>query len=140
MDHPTPYIQDDLPEDVHGHGEEPPDAFARMVAVLRHLTGYDPGAEDEAHDEVAADRTRRWAGRVVLVAAALLLVLNASSLRSWALTLEPSWGAETLRRLTEVWSERTAAAGLDGPRRAVRDAYRGLRETDHGQTSQPPGA
>ncbi len=103
------------------------DAFARMVALARQVTGYDPGAEDEPEDELAAARTRRWAGRTVACAALVLLLFNAPSIRSWAGTLPPGWGAETARRLADVWTDRTGAAGLDQPRRSIHAAWRDLR-------------
>ena len=108
----------------HAHVSDPaPDAFARMVAFLRTATGYDPGAEDEEDDELAAGRTQRWAGRTILFATLLLAVLNAPSIKSWATTLSPSWASETVVELTDVWNKRTAAAGLQAPRDAVAKTY-----------------
>ena len=111
-----------LPQDAHE-----PDAFERMVAAAREVSGYDPGAEDEEHDELAAGRTIRWAGRAILVATLLLAVLNAESIRSWATTLTPNWTSETVSMLADVWAKRTAQAGLDAPRRSIHDAYEGLK-------------
>ena len=107
--------------------DDAPDSFDRLVEVARQVSGYDPGAEDEAHDELAAGRTIRWAGRTILVATLVLAVLNAVSIRSWASTLTPSWGAETIQMLADVWAERTAQAGLDAPRRAIHDRYEALK-------------
>jgi len=100
-----------------------PDAFARMISLLRHASGYDPGADDEKEDEASAGRTQRWAGRSVLVAVLTLAVLNAPSIGSWATTLPPSWASETILELDHVWEAHLAAAGLDGPRRTIHDAY-----------------
>ena len=114
------------PEHTHrlAHADEPaPDAFARMVAYLRTATGYDPGAEDEEDDELAAGRTQRWAGRTILFATLVLAVLNAPSIKSWATTLSPSWASETVVELADVWNKRTAAAGLQAPRDAVTRTY-----------------
>jgi hypothetical protein len=113
-----------------------PDAFERMVGLLRRMSGYDPGAEDEAHDELASGRTQRWAGRVVLFATLTLAVLNAPSLHSWATTLPSGWASETIRELADVWNERLAMVGLDAPRKAIHDAYEGWKGKDAGQPAQ----
>ena len=102
---------------------EPPDAFERMVGGLRRASGYDPGADDEAHDEVAAGRTRRWVSRTILFATITLAILNAASLHSWATTLEPGWGTETIRELVDTWNDRLAMLGLDQPRKAIHQQY-----------------
>ena len=102
---------------------EPPDAFARMVDGLRRASGYDPGAEDEEHDELAAARTRRWISRTILFATITLAVLNAASLHSWATTLPPGWATETVRELADTWNDRLAMLGLDQPRKAIHDQY-----------------
>ena len=111
-----------------------PDAFERMVAALRRMSGYDPGAEDEAHDALAAARTRRWISRTILFATLTLLVLNAQSLHSWATTLPPGWGSETVRELADIWNDRLAMIGLDRPRKAIHDEY----ESWKGSQSPPP--
>ena len=100
-----------------------PDAFERMVAGLRRASGYDPGAEDEEHDELAAGRTRRWISRAILFATITLALLNAQSLHSWATTLPPGWGSETVRELVDTWNDRLSMIGLDRPRKAIHDEY-----------------
>lgn len=102
---------------------EEPDAFARMVEGLRRASGYDPGADDEAHDELAAGRTRRWISRTILFATLTLLVLNAASLHSWATTLPPGWATETVRELVDTWNDRLAMLGLDQPRKVIHREY-----------------
>ena len=104
-----------------------PDGFERLVAAARHVTGYDPAAEDEVHDELAAGRTRRWAGRTIFFAAVLLALLNAASIKSWASTLSPSWGNDTIAMMATLWSDRTGRIGLNRPRDAVSDAYKRLK-------------
>jgi len=94
-----------------------------MVGALRRASGYDPGAEDEAHDELAAGRTRRWISRTILIATLTLLALNAQSLHSWATTLPPGWASETVRELADTWNDRVAMIGLDRPRKAIHDEY-----------------
>ena len=112
---------------------EEPDAFARMVEGLRRASGYDPGADDEAHDELAAGRTRRWAARTVLFATITLAVLNAASLHSWATTLPPGWASETVRELADTWNQRLAMVGLDQPRQAIHDEYESWKGKAPGQ-------
>ena len=110
-------------EPVPAHPAEPPDAFERMVQGLRRASGYDPGADDEEHDEVAAGRTRRWVSRTILFATITLAILNAASLHSWATTLAPGWGTETIRELVDTWNDRLAMLGLDQPRKAIHHEY-----------------
>ena len=110
-----------------------PDAFERMVERLRRMSGYDPGAEDEAHDELAAGRTRRWISRTILFATLTLLILNAASLHSWATTLPPGWGSETVRELVDTWNDRLAMLGLDQPRKAIHDEYEGWKGNNASQ-------
>ena len=117
--------------------EEQPDAFARMVELLRRASGYDPAAEDETRDDVAAGRTRRWVSRTILFATLTLLVLNAVSLHSWATPLPPGWGSETLRELAAAWDTRLAMLGLDRPRQAIHDEpHSGIAK----DLPDPPGA
>ncbi len=124
--------------EVHPEPDPEPDAFARMVSVLRVVTGYDPGAEDEAHDELAAGRTVRWIGRTVLFAALTLGVLNAPAIHGWATTLAPTWGAETVRELSEVWDRRLADVGLDVPRATIRGWYDALKSAPPAPAAHPP--
>lgn len=107
--------------------EPQPDGFERLVAVARQVTGYDPAAEDEAHDELAAGRTRRWAGRTIFFATLMLAFLNAASIKSWASTLSPSWADDTVALMANLWSDRTSRIGLDRPRDAVADAYKRMK-------------
>jgi hypothetical protein len=112
-----------------------PDAFERMVARLRWMSGYDPGAEDEEHDELAAGRTRRWIARAILFSTITLLLLNAQSLHVWATTLPPGWRSETIRELADTWNDRLALLGLDQPRKAIHDQY----ESWKGPPATPTG-
>ncbi len=83
------------------------------------------GDRSEAYedDEAIGERARRWTTRVIAVAALTLFVLNAQSLKSWASTLPPTWGSETLRLVAGEWADRLADAGLDAPRHSMHDAY-----------------
>ena len=93
---------DDTPSDTLDHGFEP---------------------ETPAHDDLEAHRARGWTTRTVIMATLVLALLNAHSLQSWATTLPPDWGGETIRALADAWYTRTADAGLDTPRAAIHDAY-----------------
>jgi hypothetical protein len=122
-------------------GEEfEPDTFARMVEWLRRISGYDPGAEAEETDELAAARTQRWAGRSILFATVLLALLNAPSIRSWASTLDPSQPSEIIRKLADVWTDSMAQAGLEEPRRAIRRGYDQWKGWGGAQTPKTPPA
>ncbi len=83
------------------------------------------GASAEFVDDpiARAERTRGWTTRTILLATLLLLVLNAHSLSTWASTLPPQWGSETLRLVSGEWYVQTQAVGLDEPRRRVHAAY-----------------
>ncbi len=120
-------------------GEEfEPDSFARMVDWLRKFSGYDPGAEDEEEDELAAARTQRWAGRSILFATILLAFFNAPSIKSWASTLDPSQPSEIVRKLAGDWDDSMQQAGFEEPRRAVRRGYDNWKAW--GGAEKPPPA
>jgi hypothetical protein len=122
-------------------GEEfEPDTFARMVEWLRKVSGYDPGAEDEDEDVLAAARTQRWAGRSILFAVIILAFLNAPSIKSWASTLDPSFASETVRKLAGDWDDSMSQAGFEEPRRAVRRAYDRWKAWGNPQPPQTPPA
>jgi hypothetical protein len=91
------------------------------LAKVGRFTGLKP--EGYVPIEIQAERSRRWTTRTLLAATLVLGLLNARSFSSWASTLEPTWGSVTVRELAEVWSSRMAAAGLDGPRAGMRQAW-----------------
>ena len=95
------------------------------LARVSRFTGLKP--EGYVPIEIQAERSRRWTSRTLLAAIAVLAVLNARSITSWASTLAPSWTSVTVRELAEVWSGRMAAAGLDGPRAGMRSAWQGAK-------------
>ena len=95
------------------------------LARVSRFTGLK--AEGYVPIEIQAERSRRWTTRTLLATVAVLAVLNARSITSWASTLAPSWGSVTVRELAEVWSSRMAAAGLDGPRAGMRAAWQGAK-------------
>jgi hypothetical protein len=96
------YEADDTPSDELDHGFEP---------------------EAPAQDDLEAHRAKGWTTRTIIVATVVLALLNAHALQSWATTLPPDWGGETIRALADAWYGRTAEAGLDKPRAAIHDAY-----------------
>lgn len=95
------------------------------LARVSRFTGLKP--EGYVPIEIQAERSRRWTTRTLLATVAVLAILNARSITSWASTLAPSWTSVTVRELAEVWSSRMAAAGLDGPRAGMRSAWQGAR-------------
>lgn len=87
---------------------------------------FDEG--EMAVDELESSRARRWTSQVVAFVAGALLFLNARSLQSWAYTLEPDWGAETVRALADTWAARTKIAGFDDLRAGIRANYEAAKE------------
>jgi hypothetical protein len=83
------------------------------------------GDQTELAESAAAraERALGWTSRVILFAVLLMLVFNARSLQSWASTLPPQWGTETLRLVAGEWADRLQGAGFDEPRRRVHTAY-----------------
>ena len=79
--------------------------------------------EVDRYEELSAARDQRWTGRIIIIATVALAVFNAASITSWASTLPPNWGTETIRLVARVWDERLAQMGLDQPRAVVRKAY-----------------
>jgi hypothetical protein len=95
------------------------DSQRQEEAELSH--GFEP--EAPPRDDLEAVRAKGWTTRTIIVATIVLALLNAHSLQSWATTLPPDWGGETIRALADAWFGRTADAGLDAPRAAIHDAY-----------------
>ena len=90
-----------------------------LVALGRFAFPPAPPLDDEG----VAARDRRWASRVVMVAAAFLLVFNAVSPLNWARQQPPGWIPETVRQLSEVWVAQLGVFGVDQPRQGVREAW-----------------
>lgn len=87
---------------------------------------FPPGEPPD--DEGVAARDRRWASRILVVAAVFLLVFNGVSIQNWSRQQAPGWMTTTVRRLADVWTEQMALLGADQPREAVRDAYERARD------------
>lgn len=104
-------------------GERPPPVA--LEPRIWRFTFLAPWEEPEVdrYEEIAAARDERWTGRIIIIAAVALAVFNSASITSWASTLPPNWGTETIRLVARVWDERLAQMGLDQPRAVVRKAY-----------------
>jgi len=79
-------------------------------------------------EDIIADHARRWTSRAILVATLLLAVLNSPSIQTWATTLPPTWGSQTVDDLAEVWTGRLEQLGLDQPRSVVHDHYQAFQQ------------
>jgi hypothetical protein len=100
----------------------PPVAHQRRAWRYTFLAPWEE-PEVDRYEELSAARDQRWTGRSIILATVALAVFNAASITSWASTLPPNWGTETIRLVARVWDERLAQMGLDQPRAAVRKAY-----------------
>jgi len=78
---------------------------------------------DPTDEDLLADHARRWTSRAILVATLLLAALNSPSIQTWATTLPPTWGSQTIDDLAEVWTSRLEQLGLDQPRTVIHDHY-----------------
>ena len=87
-------------------------------------------AEIDESAAARAERARGWTSRTILIAALLMLVFNARALQSWASTLPPQWGTETLRLVAGEWAGRLQDAGFDEPRRRAHAAYETTKTLD----------
>jgi len=83
---------------------------------------------DPTDEDLLADHARRWTSRAILVATLLLAVLNSPSIQTWATTLPPTWGSQTIDDLAEVWTSRLEQLGLDQPRTVVHDHYQSFQQ------------
>jgi hypothetical protein len=79
-------------------------------------------------EDTIADHARRWTSRAILVATLLLAALNSPSIQTWATTLPPTWGSQTVDDLAEVWTSRLEQLGLDQPRTVVHDHYQAFQQ------------
>lgn len=127
---PEPRVVDRL-EGMPLTTEVPDRATASEAAGVNPLLvlgrfAFPPGEPPD--DEGLAARDRRWTSRVLLVAAAFLLIFNIGSVQNWARQQPPGWVTTTVKRLADVWSEQTAILGADRPREAVRSAYEAGRD------------
>ena len=127
---PEPRVVDRL-EGMPLTTEVPDRATASEAAGVNPLLvlgrfAFPPGEPPD--DEGLAARDRRWTSRVLVVAAAFLLIFNIASVQNWARQQPPGWVTTTVKRLADVWSEQTVILGADRPREAVRSAYEAGRD------------
>jgi hypothetical protein len=87
-------------------------------------------AELDESSAARAERALGWTSRTILIAVLLMLIFNAKSLPSWASTLPPQWGTETLRLVTGEWAGRLQDGGFDEPRRRTHAAYETSKTLD----------
>jgi hypothetical protein len=66
-------------------------------------------------DPVGEGAPVRWTVQIVAVASALLFLLNATSVRSWASELRPGPWTDPVIAAADAWYETTAAIGLSAP-------------------------
>lgn len=95
-----------------------------LVALGRFA--FPPGPPPD--DEGLAARDRRWTSRMIMVAAAFLLVFNAVSPLNWARQQPPGWIPETVRQLSEVWVAQLSVFAVDQPRQGLREAWETARQ------------
>ncbi|HYE48594.1 MAG TPA: hypothetical protein VEB20_03315 [Azospirillaceae bacterium] len=104
-----------------------------LVALGRFAFPPAPPLDDEG----VAARDRRWTSRTVMVATTFLLVFNAVSPLNWARQQPPGWIPETVRQLSEVWTDRLAVFAVDQPRQGVREAWDAARRARFIGQSRP---
>ncbi len=112
-----------------------PGAVSDNPLVTLGRFAFPPAAAPD--EEGLAARDQRWTSRVIVIAAAFLLIFNIASVQNWARQQSPGWLTTTVSRLAEVWSEQMAVLGADQPREAVRDAYRTASEAQWPEPTQP---
>ncbi len=93
---------------------------------LAEAAGFD--LSDPVDEDIKADHARRWTSRAILIATLLLAALNSPSIQTWATTLPPTWGSQTVDDLAVVWTSRLEQLGLDQPRTVVHDHYQALQQ------------
>jgi len=105
----------------------PPAARGRPPLIeLAEAAGF--AFSEPTDEDLLADHARRWTSRAILVATLLLAALNSPSIQTWATTLPPTWGSQTIDDLAEVWTGRLEQLGLDQPRTEVHDHYQAFQQ------------
>lgn len=93
---------------------------------LVEAAGFD--ISDPTDEDLKADHARRWTSRSILIATLLLAALNSPSIQTWATTLPPTWGSQTVDDLAEVWTSRLEELGLDQPRTVIHTHYQAFQQ------------
>ncbi|MEY4240435.1 MAG: hypothetical protein RJA14_131 [Pseudomonadota bacterium] len=142
---PFPPLDDGLSSsarDPSSDGNQPANAYDlptrenRLVALGRFAFPPAPPLDDEG----LAARDRRWAGRTILVSAAVLLVFNAVSPLNWSRQQAPSWLQGTVQQISGVWVGQLAVFGVDMPRQGVREAWTAARDARFAALEPAPPA
>jgi len=103
------------------HPATPSGFLENPLIWLAEATGYE--LDSPADEAVLADQARRWTTRIIIVATVMLAVFNSPSIQTWATTLPPDWGSQTVDALADVWTQRLSELGLDKPRAVVHQNY-----------------
>lgn len=90
-----------------------------------------PPMEDEGGNSLL------WASIAIAVAAAFLLVFNASALRGWAFELEPGPQSEQVVQLAGGWYDFTERLYLDRPVAAMSGWWEGIKAIEFGSDDDP---
>ncbi|AHE54203.1 hypothetical protein [Sphingomonas sanxanigenens] len=78
----------------------------------------------------------RWTTVVIVTAATLLALFNATALRGWAQDLPPGPVSERILTAAEGWYGLTDAAGLTAPGKTIRAAYDRVKAARFGGADQ----
>ena len=116
---------DHEPAPVAGQGPAGRRSRAPLIE-LAEAAGFD--LSEPADEDLKADHARRWTSRSILIATLLLAALNSPSIQTWATTLPPTWGSQTVDDLAEVWTSRLEQLGLDQPRTVVHSHYQAFQQ------------
>lgn len=68
----------------------------------------------------------KWTSIVIALAALILLVFNAHTLRGWAYELHPTDTTAKIVTASETWYDATARLGLNRPVESLHKAWRGV--------------
>jgi hypothetical protein len=82
-----------------------------------------PGGDGRPAGPGGAERSVGWTSAVMAIAAALLLLFNAQSIRGWTATQAPGPLSLAARGVAESWWATTARLGLAAPRAAISDLW-----------------
>ncbi|MGF7147524.1 hypothetical protein FHS96_001133 [Sphingomonas zeicaulis] len=93
-------------------------------------------------DERGTLRPLGWTATVIVTAAALLALFNATALRGWAQDLPPGPVTERIVAAAEGWYALTDRIGLTAPGKTIRAAYDGVKAARFGDQDgkKPEGA
>jgi hypothetical protein len=118
---------DSLVDPEIAESEPPPPRRDRAPLIeLAEAAGF--AFSDPTDEDLIADHARRWTSRAILAAFLLLAALNSPSIQTWATTLPPTWGSQTVDDLAEVWTSRLEQLGLDQPRTVVHEHYQAFQQ------------